>query len=211
MRPCVAIFTGDGEVADPISASEAKTYTHEGVTFRMHNCVGFYPTGSTHGVSATDEGMPPLKVGSPAVAFNGYQRTEGSVTWPLGVCDGRKVEVGIRQGLSVRRLTPRECERLQGFPDDYTLVPYRKGLSAGSHRYKALGNSMAVPVMRWIGARIALVEALDEVAEEATAPEPIPSTVGAGRKWRHPNADLTIQNENNPTQPKPSRKWSRKT
>ena len=50
----------------------------------------------------------------------------------------------------VRRLTPRECERLQGFPDDYTLVPG----ASDSARYRALGNSMAVPVMRWIGERI---------------------------------------------------------
>jgi len=63
-------------------------------------------------------------------------------------------------GSAVRRLTPRECERLQGFPDDYTLVPYRKGMMADGPRYKALGNSMAVPVMRWIGERIAAVEAL---------------------------------------------------
>jgi lysozyme family protein len=70
--------------------------------------------------------------------------------------------VEAQAAMSVRRLTPRECERLQGFPDDYTLVPYRKGLAADSHRYKALGNSMAVPVMRWIGARIALVDAFDQ-------------------------------------------------
>lgn len=63
-------------------------------------------------------------------------------------------------GSAVRRLTPRECERLQGFPDDYTLVPYRKGMMADGPRYKALGNSMAVPVMRWIGERIAMVDAL---------------------------------------------------
>ena len=63
-------------------------------------------------------------------------------------------------GSAVRRLTPRECERLQGLPDDYTLVPYRKGMMADGPRYKALGNSMAVPVMRWIGERIAMVEAL---------------------------------------------------
>jgi DNA (cytosine-5)-methyltransferase 1 len=63
-------------------------------------------------------------------------------------------------GSQVRRLTPRECERLQGFPDDYTLVPYRGNLAADGPRYKALGNSMAVPVMRWIGERIAMVEAL---------------------------------------------------
>jgi DNA (cytosine-5)-methyltransferase 1 len=55
---------------------------------------------------------------------------------------------------AVRRLTPVECERLQGFPDDYTLIPWRRGASPDGPRYKALGNSMAVPVMRWIGERI---------------------------------------------------------
>lgn len=60
---------------------------------------------------------------------------------------------------AVRRLTPREAERLQGFDDDYTLIPWRKGMAPDGPRYKALGNSMAVPVMRWIGERIAMVEA----------------------------------------------------
>lgn len=55
---------------------------------------------------------------------------------------------------AVRRLTPRECERLMGLPDDYTLVMYRNRKSRDGPRYKALGNSMAVPVMRWIGERI---------------------------------------------------------
>ena len=55
---------------------------------------------------------------------------------------------------AVRRLTPRECERLQGFPDDYTLIQYRGKDAADGPRYKAMGNSMAVPVMRWIGQRI---------------------------------------------------------
>jgi DNA (cytosine-5)-methyltransferase 1 len=62
--------------------------------------------------------------------------------------------------MSVRRLTPRECERLQGMPDDWTLVPYGRGLAADGPRYKAIGNSMAVPVMRWIGERIAFVDSL---------------------------------------------------
>lgn len=57
----------------------------------------------------------------------------------------------------VRRLTPKECERLQGFPDDWTKIPYR-GKPADEcpdgPRYKAIGNSMAVPVMRWIFERI---------------------------------------------------------
>jgi len=58
----------------------------------------------------------------------------------------------------VRRLTPRECERLQGLPDDWTLVPYRGKPAADSPRYKAIGNGMAMPVLRWIGQRIAMVE-----------------------------------------------------
>jgi site-specific DNA-cytosine methylase len=60
----------------------------------------------------------------------------------------------VAQQWAVRRLTPRECERLQGFPDDYTLVSVRGKPAADGPRYKALGNSMAVPVMRWIGSRI---------------------------------------------------------
>ena len=62
----------------------------------------------------------------------------------------------------VRRLTPRECERLQGFPDDYTLIPYRGKFAADGPRYKALGNSMAIPVMRWIGERIQSVESITQ-------------------------------------------------
>lgn len=64
----------------------------------------------------------------------------------------------VQTGMQVRRLTPTECERLQGFPDGHTLIPWR-GKPAedcpDGPRYKALGNSMAVPVMRWIGVRIA--------------------------------------------------------
>jgi DNA (cytosine-5)-methyltransferase 1 len=60
----------------------------------------------------------------------------------------------LRSGYAVRRLTPRECERLQGFPDDWTAIPYRGKPAADGPRYKATGNSMAVPVMGWIGKRI---------------------------------------------------------
>jgi DNA (cytosine-5)-methyltransferase 1 len=65
--------------------------------------------------------------------------------------------------MAIRRLTPKECERLQGFPDDWTLIPYRNKsaeLCPDGPRYKACGNSMAVPVMRWIGQRIEMVEQL---------------------------------------------------
>jgi DNA (cytosine-5)-methyltransferase 1 len=62
---------------------------------------------------------------------------------------------GTMQNMAVRRLTPIECERLQGFPDDYTNI---KEKCPDGPRYKAMGNSMAVPVMRWIGERIDLME-----------------------------------------------------
>jgi DNA (cytosine-5)-methyltransferase 1 len=74
--------------------------------------------------------------------------------------EGERLDGVMTPQMAVRRLTPRECERLQGFPDDYTLVEYRGRLAADGPRYKALGNSMAVPVMRWIGQRIASVDAI---------------------------------------------------
>jgi DNA (cytosine-5)-methyltransferase 1 len=68
--------------------------------------------------------------------------------------------LGIRQAMAVRRLTPVECERLQGFPDNYTDIQPKGKATPDGPRYKALGNSMAVPVMRWIGERIAEVEGI---------------------------------------------------
>jgi len=72
----------------------------------------------------------------------------------LAVCSDTPA---MQQGMAVRRLTPRECERLQGFPDDFTRIPWRgkdpENCPDGP-RYKALGNSMAVNVMCWIGRRI---------------------------------------------------------
>ncbi len=69
----------------------------------------------------------------------------------------------IREGMAVRRLTPRECERLQGFPDDYSRIPWRgkpAELCPDGPRYKALGNSMAVPCMVWLCQRIEMVDGL---------------------------------------------------
>lgn len=64
------------------------------------------------------------------------------------------------QQMAVRRLTPVECERLQGFPDNYTDIKSKNKPTPDGPRYKALGNSMAVPVMAWIGQRIEQVEAI---------------------------------------------------
>jgi DNA (cytosine-5)-methyltransferase 1 len=96
-----------------------------------------------------------------AVAFNAYQRTEGEATWPIGASDGRKVEVGVRQAMQVRRLTPTECCRLQGFPDDHCDITFRKKPAADGPKYRALGNSMAVPCMAWLGYRIHLATRQD--------------------------------------------------
>ncbi|HHN5367832.1 TPA: Dam family site-specific DNA-(adenine-N6)-methyltransferase [Escherichia coli] len=105
----------------------------------------------------------------------------GDVATCLRASAGGGDKPHVLNNMSIRRLTPRECERLQGFPDDYTLVPFGRGVrpekmdrdfakylmrgghmtfedccraAADGHRYKAIGNSMAVPVMRWIGSRI---------------------------------------------------------
>ena len=66
----------------------------------------------------------------------------------------------VMQAMAVRRLTPVECERLQGFPDNYTDIKSKNKPTPDGPRYKALGNSMAVPVMAWIGQRIQEVEAI---------------------------------------------------
>jgi DNA (cytosine-5)-methyltransferase 1 len=67
----------------------------------------------------------------------------------------------VQPAMAVRRLTPTECERLQGFPDNWSRIPWKnkpEDQCPDGPRYKACGNSMAVPVMRWIGEQIARVE-----------------------------------------------------
>lgn len=78
-------------------------------------------------------------------------------------------ETYVVEGGSPRHMTPLEVERCFGFPDNYTLVPFRRGLSADTPRYRALGNSMAVPVMAWIGRRIEAVDALPIQSERTAA------------------------------------------
>lgn len=73
---------------------------------------------------------------------------------------GRAQERNVMTGAAVRRLMPVECERLQGFHDGYTAITFRGKPAADGPRYKALGNSWAIPPVRWIGMRIAMVDAL---------------------------------------------------
>ena len=84
-----------------------------------------------------------------------YQNGDGQVVGALAAQPGMKQTTYIQHNTVVRRLTPVEAERLQGFPDNYTNIPWNnKPTSPDSRRYKALGNSMAVPVMHWIVKRM---------------------------------------------------------
>jgi DNA (cytosine-5)-methyltransferase 1 len=123
--------------------------------------------GNGLGVGHPGEPMNTLTKGdrhAVAFGFDAYNHTiQGQVNQPLRVSSapGQVDAVGgIVQGMAVRRLTPVECERLQGFPDNYTDIKSKGKPTPDGPRYKALGNSMAVPVMAWIGQRIEQVEAL---------------------------------------------------
>lgn len=96
-----------------------------------------------------------------AVGVDLYNNTiTGDVHVPLRTAGGHGAPACMVPSTPyvVRRLTPRECERLQGFPDDWTAIPFRGKPAADGPRYKALGNSMAVNCMEWIGERIAAYE-----------------------------------------------------
>jgi DNA (cytosine-5)-methyltransferase 1 len=163
------------------------------VAFRGCGQDGFVPREVTPPILATDGG----NVGVPMVFESRFARNGRGA--PDVVAPPLKAQSGssgrgdgaplLATWIAVRRLTPRECERLQGFPDDWTLIPnYRQKLRAeeieemagylgipleeairlgatpDGPRYKAIGNSMAVPVMRWIGQRI---DHVDRVFTEA--------------------------------------------
>ena len=217
----VVAWTGDGVTADPISASEGKTYTHEGTTFRLHNCVSHYRKARRARSTDDHETWVDDHITNTLNCFDvGDIRSTDIVTQPVALQDVRAVNksqngrgwnddgtaytvdthatqgvaVAFQPGnlargagsqpsesvfptlksdhgrgasdqqphvmaaMQVRRLTPTECERLQGFPDGYTQIPWRKKPASecpDGPRYKALGNSWAVPVVRWIGKRIA--------------------------------------------------------
>ena len=123
-------------------------------------------TGEVHAALRTAQGH-----GAPAVMYENHaadSRIKEVVVAPTmtakyGTGGGNVPLVNhavMDQNLIVRRLTPLECERLQGFPDNWTQIPWKgkpKEKCPDSHRFKAMGNSMAVPVMRWIGEGIELV------------------------------------------------------
>jgi DNA (cytosine-5)-methyltransferase 1 len=121
--------------------------------------ISFHPTqdpitstdGTTHGLGCgSSGGQASIAVVSPTLtASNDPSRSPQSTEVTNQVAAIHAVS------MAVRRLTPTECERLQGFPDNYTNIPWRKAAeSPDGPRYKALGNSWAVPVVAWLGQRI---------------------------------------------------------
>ena len=170
---------GVGEEDQPMYSLDTNG-NHAVFTFDAHNSNSMKSPNPHSGVHKTvisptlDTGDPSpakyqggvavIQQGSAESSFGSFQDSQQSgVLKASGGVLGGGSETLITETHQhvVRRLTPVECERLQGFPDNYTQIPF-KGKEAKdcpqSHRYKALGNSMAVPVMKWIGERIQAVE-----------------------------------------------------
>ena len=120
---------------------------------------GAHHGGGLNGQDAHTGRILPVTYTAPAIGSFTASEVSGTLVRHTGAGSGETQNPAfVQSAMSVRRLTPRECERLQGFPDDWTLIPYRKGESGDGHRYRALGNTMAVNCMRWIGTQIARVD-----------------------------------------------------
>lgn len=171
----VAIAFTQNQEGDVLSGDVVQSLsTNSNATGRNAPTIAFTLHGSdgTASAASSTEVAGSLRTRAPGSIENSSTTAvlqEQSVASPLTASYGKQVDSSdtssgppnlLQTQMAVRRLTPRECERLQGFPDDYTLVEYRGKLAADGSRYKSLGNSMAVPVMRWIGQRIAAVDAI---------------------------------------------------
>lgn len=136
--PTLVAFNANAQ-ADQLPSAGRDTSVNDGLTCSQQAAVALQWQGG----SAQDQVVSPAGV-SPTLAHS-------------SCAHGGHNEPKVLQGLQVRRLTPVECERLQGFPDGYTAIPWR-GRPASQcpdgPRYKALGNSWAVPVVAWLGERI---------------------------------------------------------
>lgn len=178
----------------------------------------------SHATSHANAGAPPAVAYSAAFAFQERGREGGrsletngdlayALTAPTGGSRGQERNICDFRTMAVRRLTPRECERLQGMPDDHTLIPYGRAIrpekmaedyakylmrggraksfedcraaATDGPRYKAIGNSMAINVMHWLGQRIA-----------ATLPPPLYDVIYADPPWQYgskPNRGVSLE------------------
>ena len=138
-------------VAQPISIQDVRPVE------KAQNGKGWNDDGTAYTVDThATQGVAQPYIGG--VDYENNAHTMDQPTGPLlkgSPTGGGRPLPAIATAMQVRRLTPVECERLQGFPDNYTNIPWRKKLEApDGPRYKALGNSWAVPVVAWIGHRI---------------------------------------------------------
>ena len=168
-RDEVRFISGDGQIAGALAAESGAKQTNY-IFEQSQDVLAF--DGYNHTLSETSQtircGSDLDKMGmvfkveseKEVMAFDSYSQTvsDTSQTIRASRSDGDHVGM-VFQRMVVRRLTPTECERLQGFPDLWTKIPYRKkdaDKCPDGPRYKALGNSMATNVMRWIGQRVAM-------------------------------------------------------
>jgi len=147
----------------PCRTSETQNSTPIGVSFESADAIAkCLNAGGTGRLDFTAETLV-YTCKTTNTKSKGLGISSDGIAYTLDTAGVQAVSIHSTQNLdvqvdaSVRRLTPRECERLQGFPDGYTRIPYRNkppDKCPDGPRYKALGNSMAVPVMRWIGKQI---------------------------------------------------------
>lgn len=160
------------EVSDTITQRYSKgTRSRDGLVVcpEVANCL---TRRMYKGINTTlDEGQTPIVMPHAytkkhrAASADDYESWEASEVAPtLNVFDtgDTRATTVIPKETGVRRLTPRECERLQGFPDDHTAIVFNGKQASDTRRYKALGNSWAVPVAQWIGRRIEMVEEVNK-------------------------------------------------
>jgi DNA (cytosine-5)-methyltransferase 1 len=147
---------------DPCHTLARDNAAHAAIAIQR-NLVG-RETGGPQGVGAsTDGAMYTLtKADTHAVAFDWQSGGDSRGLDPKDTAQLQRCQTpAVHHAMTVRRLTPVECERLQGFPDNWTAIPWRKKTAEecpDGPRYKALGNSMACNCMAWIGERIAAYE-----------------------------------------------------
>ena len=167
--------------------------------------------GSISGALAADPGMKQTTyVAVPeAVAFDLRGREGGAQfegphdTANIRAASGGSSRSYVAERWAVRRLTPTECERLQGVPDGWTMIPWR-GKPADQcpdgNRYRALGNSWAVPVVRWIGERLTNALLKDDKFQTDDQIRPSPPS-----KEKTP---VFLKSDERPHDPLPSRKYA---
>jgi DNA (cytosine-5)-methyltransferase 1 len=165
-RDEVRYINGDGAIAGALAAengAKQQNYIH----IQQSNEAIAFPAAMSGTQCAKTKNLSPAicSVNQTAVAVDCYNKTIGdksqSISSSASDINHTGGVINPADRMAVRRLTPKECERLQGFNDDHTMISWRNKPAdqcPDGPRYKALGNSMAVPCMAWIGKRIDAVE-----------------------------------------------------